>query len=127
MKTNPFKNVDRGTPAETSLCPETLSSDIAGVEADERARRWVKRVCKASVLFLALVLFLFRENQHAREQYLMSRMVTAAEAERRQWQERVRLAEGHAAAFIAVMHAQQALPPPPKMMPANYVVPARRR
>ena len=127
MKTNPFKNMEQVTLAQTPLCPETLSSGIARVEVDERAGRWMKRICKASVLFGALVLFLFHENQHARELYQMSRMVTAAEAERRQWQERVRLAEGQAATIMAVMHAQPAPPPALKIMPASYVVPVRKQ
>jgi hypothetical protein len=89
--------------------------------------RFVKCAGAATLVFLVLVLFVFREIQHTRELYQLSRLVMAAEAERRLWQEKLRLAEGRSASLVAAMHSQQALSPNTLAMNAAYVVPARWR
>lgn len=86
-----------------------------------------KGVCIVSILLAVLLLSVFREIQHTRELYKMSRMVTLAEAERRQWQERWRLAEGRTAGLLAAMHGQSAPSRDVQVIPASHVIRTRRR
>ena len=140
MKTNPFATKSRQPIAQATFCPqspsESESEDPVAEgnehspredEAERTSGRVVKHACVASIVFLVLVLFVFREIQHTRELYQMSRMISVAEAERRHWQEKLRLEEGRAAGLAAMMHSQQSLPQYPKVIRATHVVPARRR
>lgn len=61
----------------------------------------------AAAVFLIAALFLFREIQHSRELYQMGQLVTKAEAQKRQWQEKQRVEETRAAGYLATLHSQR--------------------
>jgi hypothetical protein len=61
----------------------------------------------AAAIFLIVVLFVFREIQHNRELYRMSRLVSAAEAQRRQSQELLRLELVREARIVAEFQTQR--------------------
>lgn len=78
-------------------------------------------------MFLVVLFFVFREIQHNRELYRMSRLVAAAEAQTRQWQERQRMEEAQRAGLLAVLHTQQLPTRNPRIINASYILPNRRR
>lgn len=140
MRNNPFIPQSRNPIVEqshprwhgsepVSEAPENDDFDQSGgkLSPQHRARRFVKWMCLASAVFLIVVFFVFREIQHYRELYRMSRLVAAAEAQTRQWQERYRLEEAKDAGLLAELHSQQFSPHNPQVINANYTLPDRRR
>jgi hypothetical protein len=140
MTTNPF-NPQAQTPVvepnhnwqyKTEFSDEgmtTNNDNPSGMEINPShpARRFINGVCVASALFLIMVFSVFREIQHNRELYRMSRMVATSEAQMRQWQERFRLEEAREAGFQAVLQSQSFSTSNPQIAEVNYPLPNRRR
>ena len=111
--------------------PEALAyddSDQLGGELlpQNRTKRFARCVFVGSGLFLIIVFFVFREIQHYRELYRMSRLVATAEARTRQWQERERIEEAQKASLLAELHRQQFSTGDSQVIKAAYVLPNRR-
>ncbi len=122
---NPFR---AAKPASSPESPPTHQRrrSFSRPKPPQNPLRSPKGIGIVSVVFAVLVLFVFREIQHTRELYQMSRMVTAAEKERRLWQEKWRLAEGRNAGLIATIHSQPQLDQEAQVLPASYTIRARR-
>ncbi len=136
MTRNPFRRGDRSPIMEPDHDPVSLpepeaedwsdlDSNLSGEEraTEYPARGFVKQAVFASMMFLIVMFFVFREIQHNRELYRMSRLVAAAEAQTRQWQERQRLEEARRAGLIAVLHREPIPTRTPRVMNAAYILP----
>ena len=120
MRTNPFVLPVRNLPDEeidsrpgnVELIPFDLPLDdprqtSRTFRAERTKNRFLRPACILSAVFLVLVMFVFREIDHARQLYRMSRLVAQAEAQTYQWQEKQRLEEARAAGLIAALYSQQ--------------------
>ena len=98
MKTNPFAAY-APIPSGHGACREpnhefagdAASGGDGGPAAGEfgsvqKRSRFTQLACYAVAIFIVLVFCVFREIEHRRELYRMSRLVSAAEAQQRQWQ-----------------------------------------
>ncbi len=96
----------------TSANPSNHESDCTDEEPGSALhhQRFIKRASHLSLVFLVLVFSVFREVKHTRELFTISQMVTAADTQRRQWQEVARLDEAREACLMAEVIRLQTLP-----------------
>ena len=94
------------------------SSGTDGTPAREPGR-FLPWVCVAAALFAMVVFSVLREIQHNRELYQMSQKVTSAEAERKQCQEQLRMAEAREAKLQAELQGRPFLTRNPQVVPAD--------
>lgn len=138
MKNNPFATHAPQTPgneacdgrkhepafeAENGSDCEPPSGEFG---SGQKLSRFIQLACYAVAIFIVFVFCVVREIEHSRELYRMSRLVSAAEAQKRQWQERHRLDEAREAELLAELLRQQSLPRDPQRIPASHRLPTRR-
>jgi hypothetical protein len=83
--------------------------------------RFLCLVGVAAVLFLAIVFSVFREIEHNRELYDLSRKLAATEANARHWQEQLRLEEARSAGLEAALQARTFDARNPQAIQADYL------
>lgn len=123
---NPFGVLPLFVPAHPETPAASCKYRHAHAKQEPSAHRFLKVGAVALIMFAVVLLCVLREIQHTRELYRMSRLVTAVEAERRQWQEKYRLTEGRNASLLTVIHAQSTQTRDVKAFPVTCMLTVRQ-
>ncbi len=123
MKRNPFRpqacppagELNCAGPFKTMHPPEDFAANNLHSSGQQFThhppdRKFTTVVGLVLVVVGILMLFVCREIHHSRQLHRMSRLVAAAEAERKQWQERQRMQLVREAGLLATIHDQAHTP-----------------